>query len=103
MDQIHRLDPNLSLWYVVQDLCVVQIQPRKHTVDGAGYTAPTRQHELDHTDHTDHTDQEYICPAWQIEIITWESITHPKCGTMTELTSRATSRARAAFVCTFSP
>ena len=22
----------------------------------AGYTAPTQQHELDHTDHTDHTD-----------------------------------------------
>ena len=21
-----------------------------------GYTAPARQHELDHTDHTDHTD-----------------------------------------------
>ena len=26
------------------------------------YTAPTRQHELDHTDHTDHTDHGYICP-----------------------------------------
>ena len=38
-------------------------------VGHAGYTAPTRQHEPDHTDrtdHTDHTDQEYICPAWQI-------------------------------------
>ena len=22
----------------------------------ADYTAPTRQHEVDHTDHTDHTD-----------------------------------------------
>ena len=38
-------------------------------MDDAGYAAPTRQHELDHTDHTnrtdhtDHTDQEYICPA----------------------------------------
>ena len=33
-------------------------------IDHAGYTAPTRQHELyhtDHTDHTNHTDQEYIC------------------------------------------
>ena len=42
-------------------ICVVQIQPRKHVPDHAGYTAPTRQHELDHTDrtdHTDHTDQE---------------------------------------------
>ena len=28
--------------------------------------APTRQHELDHTDHTD---QEYICPAWQIDVM----------------------------------
>ena len=38
-------------------------------LDHAGYTAPTRQHELDHadhTDHTDHTDQEYIYPSWQI-------------------------------------
>ena len=26
------------------------------------YTAPTRQHELDHTDHPYHTDQVYICP-----------------------------------------
>ena len=47
-------------------ICVVQIQPRKHGLDHADYTVPTRQHELDHTDHTDHTDQEYICPAWQI-------------------------------------
>ena len=32
----------------------------------AGYTAPTRQHELDHTDHTDHThhtDQERTVSA----------------------------------------
>ena len=47
-------------------------------MDDAGYAAPTRQHELDHTDHTnrtdhtdhtdhaDHTDQEYICPTCQI-------------------------------------
>ena len=35
-------------------ICIVQIQPRKHVlVDHAGYAAPTRQHELDHTDHTD--------------------------------------------------
>ena len=25
-------------------------------VDHADFTAPNRQHELDHTDHTDHTD-----------------------------------------------
>ena len=41
-------------------ICIVKIQPRKHVLHHAGYTAPTRQHELDHTDHTDHTDQEYI-------------------------------------------
>ena len=41
---------------------MVQIQPRKPVLDDAGYAAPTRQHDLDHTDHTDHTDQEYTCP-----------------------------------------
>ena len=42
---------------------VVQLQPGGPVLDHhAGYTASTRQHELDHTDHTDHTDQEYICP-----------------------------------------
>ena len=53
-------------------ICMVQIQPRTPVLDLTGYTAPTRQHELDHTDHTDHidhTDQGYICPPWQIEII----------------------------------
>ena len=42
-------------------ICVAHVPPRKHVPDHAGYTAPTRQHELDHTDrtdHTDHTDQE---------------------------------------------
>ena len=43
-------------------ICAVQIQPRKHVLDHADHTAPTRQHELDHTDHTDYTDQECICP-----------------------------------------
>ena len=47
-------------------ICVVQIQPRKHALDYAGYTAPTQQHELDHTDHTDHTDQESVFPVWQM-------------------------------------
>ena len=54
-------------------ICAVQIKPRKHVlVEHAGCTAPTRQHELDHTDHTehtdhtDHTDQGSIFPAWQI-------------------------------------
>ena len=40
-------------------ICTVQVQPSQHVRDHAGYTAPTRQHQLDHTDHTDHTDQEY--------------------------------------------
>ena len=33
-----------------------QILPRKHVLDHTYCTAPTRQHELDHTDHTDYTD-----------------------------------------------
>ena len=37
------------------------IQSRKYALDHAGYTAPTRQHELNRTDHTDHTDQESNC------------------------------------------
>ena len=48
-------------------ICKVQIPSKKHFLDVAGYTAPTRQHELDHTDHTDHTDQEYICPDRSID------------------------------------
>ena len=31
-------------------ICVAQIQPKKHVLDRVDYTAPTRQHELDHTD-----------------------------------------------------
>ena len=62
-------------------ICMVQLQPRKHTLDHADYAAPTRQRELwitqispanlsalkdldhevvtdrtDHADYTDHTD-----------------------------------------------
>ena len=45
-----------------------RIQLRNLALDHADFSAPTRQHELDHTDHTDHTDltdhtdQEYIGP-----------------------------------------
>lgn len=48
VDQIGHLDPKLPLWYAVQDLCMVQIKPRKHVteIDRAGHAAPTRQHEL---------------------------------------------------------
>ena len=42
-------------------------QSGEHVLNHADYTAPTRNHELDHTDHTDHTDQDCVCPAWQIE------------------------------------
>ena len=39
---------------------MVHIQRRDRVLDRADNTAPTRQHELDHTD------QEYICRVWQI-------------------------------------
>ena len=47
----HDLDHDIQ-----QMIYIVQIQPRKHELDHADYTAPSRQHDLDHTDHTDHTD-----------------------------------------------
>ena len=47
---VDHLDNILQLWDVVQDLWSTDILPRKHVQDHAGYTAPTRQHELDHTD-----------------------------------------------------
>ena len=41
----------------MRDLCIVQIQLRKHVLrDHVHYTAPTQQRELGHTD------QEYVCP-----------------------------------------
>ncbi|CAN0242423.1 unnamed protein product, partial [Laminaria digitata] len=40
---------------------VVQIQPRKHVLDRAGFKAPTRQHELDPTD------REPICPERSLD------------------------------------
>ena len=44
-------------------ICTVQIQPRKHGLDHADYTAPPQKHEL----LIDHTDQEPtdICPGRQ--------------------------------------
>ena len=62
---VDHLVPQRPWREVVQGLhIVVQIQPWKHVLaaDHAGYTAPTRQHELDHTNHTDRTDQGSICP-----------------------------------------
>ena len=37
-------------------ICIVQFQPKKHALDDADHTTPTRQQELDHAD------QESICP-----------------------------------------
>ena len=42
---------------MLRKICIVQIKPRKHVPDHADYSAPTRQHGLDHTD------REYICPG----------------------------------------
>ena len=61
MQDLHSTDP---------------IQPREPVLNHAHYTAPTRQHELDHTDHTDHTDQDSICPAWQMSIDHQVGINH---------------------------
>ena len=53
---------------MVLTVCIAQIQRWKDVRDHAGFTAPTRQHELHHTHHTDHTDdtddtdEESICP-----------------------------------------
>ena len=53
----HDLDHLGPNHYEVQcGSCVIQIRPSEHALDRAGYTAPARPHELDHTDHTDDTD-----------------------------------------------
>ena len=44
-------------------VCIVQIQRKESVLDNAGYAAPIRQHELDHTD------QEYIQLPGKIYII----------------------------------
>ena len=42
----YTVDPNLPLWFVVQDLHSTYVfNPAKHVLDHADYTAPTR-HEL---------------------------------------------------------
>ena len=51
MQDLHSTDEML------RKICIVQIKPRKHVPDHADYSAPTRQHGLDHTD------REYICPG----------------------------------------
>ena len=61
-------------------ICTVQIQPREHVLDDAGHTAPTRQHELEHTDHTDHTDQEYIYLADLDHDLIWTDLYDVSCS-----------------------
>ena len=41
-------------------ICTAQIQPRKHVLDHAGYTASTRQHGLVYASYI--PDRESICP-----------------------------------------
>ena len=58
----------------------MQIRPGKPALDHADYSAPTRQHGLDHTDHTDHTDQEclyLLCLAALDHEMQWESVICP--------------------------
>ena len=60
-DLLHTVHPTVAM--VVVLMCCAgsvkaqiqpkMIQPRKHVLDHGGYSAPARQHELDHTDHTD--------------------------------------------------
>ena len=50
LDHLDHLDPNLPLWDAVKDLYGTYPTQRKPALDYAGDTAPTRQHELDHTD-----------------------------------------------------
>ena len=44
----------------MQDLYSADPPQEVYVLDHADCTAPTLQHELDHTGHTDHTDQEYL-------------------------------------------
>ena len=51
-------------------ICIVQIQHKEHVLDHAEDTAPTRQHELDHTG------QEYICPEKSTRYVQSKRIGH---------------------------
>ena len=79
---LYHLDPSWPLQDVVQDLCIVQIQPRKYLLDHAGYSAPIRQRELVHTDHTDHADHapNLPCLADLGHELYWETIICRICG-----------------------
>ena len=58
-----HLYPNLPLSYVVQDLYSTDLTQETCPRSCRFRTAPTRQHELDHTDHTDHTCLLYTSPS----------------------------------------
>ena len=56
---------------------MIQIKAMKDALDHAGYTAPTRQHEL----RVDRSDQESICPERSTKYdIRWKPMTCPACG-----------------------
>lgn len=55
---LDNLAPGLPLRDHVQGLHSAGPTQETHILDYPDCTAPTRQHELDHTDHTGHTDQE---------------------------------------------
>ena len=59
-DNLDNVDPYLPLRSVVQNLFEVQIQPGKHVLHHAGYTASSRKYELQMTQirsRIDDTDQ----------------------------------------------
>ena len=56
VEQIYVIEI-LTCWEMLRRICMVQIQPRKHVLDHAGYTASTRRH-----DELDHADQASISP-----------------------------------------
>ena len=47
-DPVDHLDPEPAVMSMLRSIRTIQIQPRKHALDHAGWTAPTRQHELLH-------------------------------------------------------
>ena len=51
LDRLLTVDPLTCRYDMLCRIYTVQIQLRKHVPDHADCTAPTRQHELDHTDH----------------------------------------------------
>ena len=61
MIYLYTLDHDISVYtkvieilachyWMMYRICAVLTQPRKQVLKHAGHTAPTQQHELDHTD-----------------------------------------------------